>query len=101
MLFRSVQAAINEYREQNDWFQQFLDECCELDPKAKESSSDLYRTYLNFCSGNNEYARSTSDFTASLEKNGYRKLVHKRKRYHVGLRLKKQHEIDGIEEFLT
>ena len=44
-----VQAAINEYREQNDWFQQFLDECCELDSKARESSLDLYRTYLNFC----------------------------------------------------
>ena len=96
-----VKAAIDEYREQNDWFQQFLDECCEIDPKAKESSSDLYRTYINFCSGNNEYARSTSDFTASLEKNGYRRLVQKRKRYHVGLRLKKQHEIDGIDDFLT
>ncbi|MGE4341501.1 MAG: phage/plasmid primase, P4 family [Bacilli bacterium] len=96
-----VQAAIDEYREQNDWFQQFLDECCEVDPKARESASELYRTYINFCTQNNEYARGTGDFTASLEKNGYRKLMLKRKRYHVGLRLKKQHEIDGIDEFLT
>ncbi|MCK9333123.1 MAG: phage/plasmid primase, P4 family [Candidatus Cloacimonetes bacterium] len=96
-----VQAAINEYREQNDWFQQFLDECCELDSKARESSLDLYRTYLNFCTQNNEYSRGNSDFIASLEKNGYRRVMMKRKRYHVGLRLKKQHEINGIEDFLT
>lgn len=96
-----VQAAINEYREQNDWFQQFLDECCELDSKAKESSSDLYRTYLNFCSGNNEYARSTSDFTAALDKNGFKRLKQKRLKYFVGLKLKKDHDIGGIDDFLT
>lgn len=96
-----VQAAIDEYREQNDWFQQFLDECCELDPRAKESSSDLYRTYLNFCSGNNEYARSTSDFTAALDKNGFKRLRQKRLKYFVGLKLKNDHDIGGIDDFLT
>ena len=97
----SVEKAINEYREQNDWFQQFLDECCEIDSKAKESSSDLYRTYLNYCTQTNEYARHNTDFMAAMENKGYRKLVSKRKRYYVGVRLKKQHEIDGIEDFLT
>lgn len=97
----SVEAAISEYREQNDWFQQFLDECCEINPKAKESSSDLYRTYVNFCKENNEYVRGTGDFTAALEKNKYRKLMSERKRYYVGLRLKKTHEINGIDDFLT
>lgn len=96
-----VQAAINEYREQNDWFQQFLDECCEVDPKAKESSSDLYRTYLNFCVQTNEFARSTGDFNASLDKNGFKRLEHKRLKYFVGLKLKKQHENEGIDDFLT
>jgi putative DNA primase/helicase len=96
-----VEAAINEYREQNDWFQQFIDECCELDPKARESSSNLYRTYINFCTQTNEYARGNSDFVTSLEKNGYRKLMLKRKRYHVGLRLKKHVDIDVIDDFLT
>jgi P4 family phage/plasmid primase-like protien len=96
-----VQAAINEYREQNDWLQQFLDECCEFDSKARESASELYRNYVIYCTQTNDYARHNTDFMAAMENKGYRKLVTRRKRFYVGLRLKKPHEFDVIEDFLT
>ena len=32
-----MQDAIDEYREQNNWFNHFIEDCCEVDSKAKVS----------------------------------------------------------------
>lgn len=95
-----VTDAINEYKDQNDWMKQFLDDRCVIDKKEKESSSELYKKYIEYCSSNKEYTRSTADFSAELEKNGFRRLIERRRRYIVGLRLKKPHETDEIEDLL-
>ena len=87
-----VSNAITAYKEQNNWFQQFLDERCIIDPKVKESSSALYLNYKRYTQDMNEYTRSTTDFYASLDKAGFKRLIAKRKRYYVGLKLK---ECDG------
>lgn len=87
-----VSNAITAYKEQNNWFQQFLDERCIIDPKVKESSSALYLNYKRYTQDMNEYTRSTTDFYASLDKAGFKRRIAKRKRYYVGLKLK---ECDG------
>lgn len=96
-----VDAAIDEYRDQNDWFKLFLEECCVVEENARESSSKLYREYVLFCRENNEYARSTADFSTALEKNGFKKVTIKRLKYYVGLRLKNPHENSENDDFLT
>lgn len=95
-----VTDAINEYKEQNDWIQQFIDDRCVIDPKARESSSNLYKNYLDYCSVNNEYTRHKADFANAITKLGFTKLVLHRKRFDVGLRLKTAHEMQVLEDFL-
>ena len=96
---KCVSDAINEYREQNDWFHHFLDDCCELDDTFKESSSELYRAYCSYCDETNEFKRSTIDFYSSLEINGFKKEIIKRKKFIKGLRLKE--DINDFDDFLT
>lgn len=83
-----VQKAINEYREQNNWFGQFLDEACEVGKEYRESSSSLYQAYRNFCLTTNETIRSTTDFYLALESAGFEKMVRSGRKYIKGLRLK-------------
>lgn len=93
-----VQRAIDEYRIQNDWFTHFLEDKCEVDPKHRVSSSELYQTYRNYCMDTNEYVRSTTDFYFALEKAGFTKLNLSGRKFIKGLRIKVD---DGdFEDFL-
>ena len=68
-----VQNAIKAYREENDWLDDFLCECCEIDDSYKEKSGELYKAYRTYCINMHEYTRGTGDFYAALEQAGYRK----------------------------
>ena len=63
-----VQQAIDAYREQNDWMTEFLEECCELDPSFQMMSGELYQEYRAYCERMGQFARSTTDFYAELDK---------------------------------
>ena len=90
-----VQKAIDEYRNQNDWFGHFLSDKCEVDDSYKESSSALYQVYRNYSMDCNEYIRSTADFYFALEKAGFERIKVHNKRFFKGLRLRVD---DGSEE---
>ena len=93
-----VQKAIDEYRNQNDWFTHFLEDKCEVDPTYREGSNTLYQAYRNYCQDTNEYVRSTTDFYFALEKAGFTKLNLSGRKMIKGLRLKVD---DGdFEDFL-
>lgn len=83
-----VQAAIQNYREDNDWLTGFLDECCEKGAAYKARSSDLYQAYRSYCLRTGDYTRSAADFKRSVEVVGllYRKA--KDGMYCYGLRVK-------------
>ena len=83
-----VQRAIDEYRIQNDWFNHFLEDKCEVDPSYRESSNSLYQAYRNYCMDTNEYVRSTTDFYFALEKAGFTKLNLSGRKFIKGLRIK-------------
>ena len=70
-----VQKAIDEYRNQNDWFGHFMEDCCDIDPTYKESSSGLYQAYRNYCLDTNDYVRNTADFYLALESAGYERVT--------------------------
>ena len=63
--------AIKEYRENNDWLGQFIEEHCDVDPSYSERSGELYQQYRVSCIQCGEFVRSTSDFYGSLEKAGF------------------------------
>lgn len=95
-----VTDAIREYKEQSNWFNHFIEDCCEIGKGYEVSSSQLYSSYRAYCSSIGEYPRSTSDFYTALEKNEFKKEVKKRIKYIKGLKLVDS-TVTDIEEFLT
>jgi P4 family phage/plasmid primase-like protien len=67
----AVDAAVDEYRDNNDWFKAFLTERCEVGDGYENPSGELYRTYREWAQARGEYARSTTDFTAALGAAGF------------------------------
>lgn len=53
-----VVEAIAEYRNMNDWLNQFLDECCVKGEGLEEKSGELYQEYRAYCLRTGEFARN-------------------------------------------
>lgn len=84
---QKVKDAIEEYKESNDWLDQFFTECCELDSSYEEKSGNLYDEYRAFCFRTGEFTRSSTDFYSALASEGF---IRRRKRdgnYIQGIKL--------------
>ena len=68
---KKVADAINEYKESNNWFKLFLNECCEVDASYEEKSGEVYQEYRAFCLRTGEFIRSTTDFYGALASYGF------------------------------
>ena len=81
----TVQKAIDDYRSQNDWFGNFLDEKCEIGSAYRESSSGLYQAYRNHCMDTNEYVRSSfvQDDGWYAASNRYDDFIRRHKNLHI------------------
>lgn len=66
-----VIAASAAYREENNWFAQFLDAHCDIDPAASERAGDLYQTYRAWAMSTSGWARPMVDFNATVEHHGF------------------------------
>lgn len=83
-----VEAAIQKYKDNNDWLSQFLDECCEIDSSYSAKSGDVYNAYRSYCMQEGDYIRSTTDFYTALECAGFERKRSKSARLLFGLQLK-------------
>lgn len=83
-----VEAAIQKYKDNNDWLSQFLDECCETDSSYSAKSGDVYNAYRSYCMQVGDYIRSTTDFYTVLECAGFERKRSKSARLLFGLQLK-------------
>lgn len=83
-----VEAAIQKYKDNNDWLSQFLDECCEIDSTYSAKSGDVYNAYRGYCMQVGDYIRSTTDFYTALECAGFERKRGKSARMLLGLQLK-------------
>lgn len=83
-----VEAAIQKYKDNNDWLSQFLDECCETDSSYSAKSGDVYNAYRSYCMQVGDYIRSTTDFYTALECAGFERKRSKSARLLFGLQLK-------------
>lgn len=83
-----VEAAIQKYKDNNDWLSQFLDECCETDSSYSAKSGDVYNAYRSYCMQVGDYIRSTTDFYTALECAGFERKRSKSARLILGLQLK-------------
>lgn len=89
---RVVQAAIQKYKENNDWLSHFLDDCCEIDPSYEAKSGEVYNTYRSYCNQMGEYARSTTDFYTAIEAADFTRHKTKKGMLIRGFRLKAEFE---------
>ncbi len=87
-----VTEAVEKYRQDNDWFGRFIDECCEVDPSFEEKSGDLYAAYRAYCNTTGDYTRSTTDFYGELEKQGFVRHRTNKGNYMRGVKLKEQND---------
>lgn len=85
-----VKSATALYRENSDWLEHFLSECCEVGDSYSEKSGNLYTAYRDFCTRTGEYTRSTTDFYAGIDLAGYTRRHTKKGRMVFGLRLKSE-----------
>lgn len=68
-----VQEATAQYRNEENWIGNFLQECCELG-EYEETGGNLFDAYREWCQQNNEsYVRRSRDFAAALEVQGFTK----------------------------
>ena len=95
-----VQRAIAVYREQNDWLNHFLTECCEIGAGLEAKSGELYATYRSFCTETGEYIRSTTDFYAALEAEDFTRHRTRFGNFVNGLRLVDRTFSDVEDDFL-
>ena len=66
-----VKSAIDQYKVNNNWLDNFLDECCDIDPSYTQKSGELYECYRKYCERTAEYRRSLADFKQALSEAGY------------------------------
>ena len=85
-----VNDAIKKYKENNNWFSQFLEECCEIDKSYSEKSGDVYSSYREYCMRVGDYTRSTTDFYTALEGAGFNRHKTKNATMILGLKLKSE-----------
>jgi len=79
----AVNSAKEQYRAENDWAAQFLDDCCNVAPYQAESGSKMYEAYTAWCLKTGEYKRASRDFAHALEAKGFvRKKVSRGNSWH-------------------
>ena len=66
-----VKGAIDQYKANNDWLDNFLSECCEIDHSYTQKSGELYSCYRDYCDRTGDYRRSLVDFKQVLTAAGY------------------------------
>lgn len=89
----AVQAAIQQYKSDNNWLDRFLEECCEIDPSFKESSMAVYTAYKDFSSKIGEYTYKIGDFYKAIEAAGYLRHRTGKVRQLQGLRLRSEFSV--------
>ena len=66
-----VERSVSQYREDNNWVDHFLTECCEIGTMYTARSGELYARYKQHCDNTGEYRRSLPDLKSALDAAGY------------------------------
>lgn len=66
-----VKNAVAEYRADNDWLKNFIEDRCEVGRAYREKSGELYAEYRSYCLSTGDYTRSAADLKAALTGAGY------------------------------
>lgn len=81
----SITAAIQEYRQEQNWLQSFIDDCCQAGDRAP--GGELYKAYRDWCEQTGEYCRKQSDFVKTLQQEGYKSVTYQNRKFWLGIEL--------------
>lgn len=84
---KRVKEAIAAYKNENNWFQVFVDECCVLGKDKREKSGQFYEAYRAYCFRTGEFTRNSRDFYKAVESSGFERKKHSDGSYIYGLLL--------------
>ena len=82
-----VAEATEEYRQREDWLNNFLAERCLREANARVSPRELYLAYKSWAQDNGEYVRRESDFSNAMTAAGFHKLKVQGRYSYVGVRV--------------
>lgn len=89
-----VAEATEEYREREDWLNNFIDERCTKDPNFRVGARELYTEYKSWAMDTGDFVRRERDFSTAMEKAGYKKIKPKGVYAYLGLNL--DHNMGGV-----
>ena len=90
-----VEEATEEYRQREDWLNNFSGERCIKKETVRIGARSLYLEYKAWAQDAGEYIRRENDFSAAMVTAGYRKVKIKGKPFYYGLAV--DAPIDGVE----
>lgn len=70
-----ISGALQQYREEQDVFGGFLNECCVLETNARITKPDLYALYKEWCEENGASPLGHKNFTERLREKGLKELA--------------------------
>ena len=83
----AVEEITDAYRQREDWLNNFLSECCDREPLARERASVLYETYREYARSVGDYVRRITDFNHAMEVAGFQNIHPNNRSVWVGVRV--------------
>lgn len=83
----TIEEMTDEYRQRENWLDNFIDECCIRETNARTGAAELYSTYKEWSTQNGDFTRRLNDFNCAMETAGYKKIAPKNRKTWVGLRI--------------
>jgi putative DNA primase/helicase len=79
--------ATSEYREESDFFQEFLVDCCDIQNDGRDcQAADLYESFRGWTGGGR--CKSQTAFGKEMKTRGFKKRISQGRKYYVGVSLK-------------
>lgn len=91
-----VEMAVEDYRQREDWLENFLSERCILEPDARAPAGELYQVYRQWAEEAGDYVRRQIDFNTAMEQRGFSKIAPKNRKTWVGLKLDYQQKYAAL-----
>jgi len=82
-----IAEATENYRSQEDWLNNFIDERCIRDGSARAGAREIYVAYSEWSKEIGDYTRRERDFAAAMETAGFQNIKPHNKSTWLGLRL--------------
>ena len=82
-----VEEATDEYRQRENWLENFLEDCCIMEPDARAPAGELYQTYREWARNSGDYVRRDVEFSDAMSGKGFQKIAPKNRKTWIGLRI--------------